>query len=525
MIKILLHLVLKHELLVTSYEDSIHESSKDQYSQMLETLVALSGWLAAIVSCFSFGSFAVPIKSKECRQNDIDPLVFQSYKTAMCLLTSWIVLPFGQSFYFTPWGIVSGLFWVPAGVAAIFAVKNAGLAVSQGLWSSIIVIVSFTWGIFIFHEQVKSTIGALFAVTLLITGLWGMSFYSSPEFQNYEQVRSVSSLVDIVPSQDDHHNDQNDESNSGISSPSHATNHISLTPRRRNQSRSRENYEVIHSLDMEEHIRLDDSPEKEQKKNIYYNDNDDGISFDDYYDDDEGLSYNSSIALDDNMDKKSDSLNDHSNRMNTSSSHTPRSQLTRSDNDDNFLSNPSLDEIEHELSQNSRRVPVISKRTMGLLAAVFNGVWGGSIMVPMHYAPKEAHGMGYVISFAIGASIITICLWIARFSYHYFIEGNTLYGSYHSLPPFHFNVMWKPGGIAGFLWSLGNLSSMISVQHLGEGVGYSLTQASMLVSGMWGIFYFREVEGFAIRIKWFLSAMVTIAGILLLSFEHVNDEK
>ena len=47
----------------------------------------------------------------------------------------------------------------------------------------------------------------------------------------------------------------------------------------------------------------------------------------------------------------------------------------------------------------------------------------------------------------------------------------------------------------------------------------------MLVSGMWGIFYFREVEGFAIRIKWFLSAMVTIAGILLLSFEHVNDEK
>lgn len=495
---------------------------------MLEALIAASGWLAAIVSCFSFGSFAVPIKSKECRQNDIDPLVFQSYKTGMCLLTSWIVLAFGQPFYFTPWGIVSGLFWVPAGVAAIYAVKNAGLAVSQGLWSSIIVIVSFTWGIFVFHEQVKSTMGAFIAVTFLITGLWGMSFYSSPEVSNYEQVRSISSLVDIVPpsSQEDYNNEQN-EGNSNV------TNHISLSPTRRSASRSRDNYEVVESLDMEEHIQLDTSPENERNENVYYNDdeNDAGISIDDNLSNDEGLSYNSSVAPFDDMEKRDGYLSGQaSNRIKTSSSSSSLShknhisQLTRSDNEDNFLSNPSLDEVEDELRQSSRGTPVLSKRTMGLMAAVFNGVWGGSIMVPMHYAPKETHGMGYVISFAIGASIITICLWIARFSYHYFVEGMTLRGSYHSLPPFHFHIMWKPGGIAGFLWSLGNLSSMISVQHLGEGVGYSLTQASMLVSGIWGIFYFREVEGFEIRIKWFLSAMVTITGILLLSFEHVNDE-
>ncbi len=52
---------------------------------MFDALVAVSGWLAAIVSCFSFGSFAVPIKSNECQKNDVDPLVFQTYKTAMCL--------------------------------------------------------------------------------------------------------------------------------------------------------------------------------------------------------------------------------------------------------------------------------------------------------------------------------------------------------------------------------------------------------------------------------------------------------
>ena len=64
----------------------------------------------------------------------------------------------GERFYVSPLGIVSGkfrikvqtrklmfagLFWVPSGVAAIIAVKNAGLAVSQGTWSSLIVMVRF----------------------------------------------------------------------------------------------------------------------------------------------------------------------------------------------------------------------------------------------------------------------------------------------------------------------------------------------------------------------------------------------
>ena len=80
---------------------------------MSEAWVATSGWIAAIISCLSFGSFAVPIKSEECRKIDVDPLVFQTYKTTMCLLTSSVVVLLGQPFYFTPWGIVSGFFWVP----------------------------------------------------------------------------------------------------------------------------------------------------------------------------------------------------------------------------------------------------------------------------------------------------------------------------------------------------------------------------------------------------------------------------
>jgi len=40
------------------------------------------------------------------------------------------------------------------------------------------------------------------------------------------------------------------------------------------------------------------------------------------------------------------------------------------------------------------------------------------------------------------------------------------------------------------------------------------------VSGLWGILYFKEVTGTVTITKWFLSALFTVAGILLLSYEH-----
>ena len=80
--------------------------------------------------------------------------------------------------------------------------------------------------------------------------------------------------------------------------------------------------------------------------------------------------------------------------------------------------------------------------------------------------------------------------------------------------------MWLPGGISGLLWSIGNYFSLISVLYLGEGVGYPLVQTSILVSGLWGIFYFKEVQGYEQISKWLMSSLLTIFGILLLSYEH-----
>jgi len=61
---------------------------------------------------------------------------------------------------------------------------------------------------------------------------------------------------------------------------------------------------------------------------------------------------------------------------------------------------------------------------------------------------------------------------------------------------------------------------MVSVEKLGLGVGYSVVQAAMLVSGLWGIYYFGEVKGTVTQSKWLLAALTTLGGIILLSKER-----
>ena len=45
----------------------------------------------------------------------------------------------------------------------------------------------------------------------------------------------------------------------------------------------------------------------------------------------------------------------------------------------------------------------IPRRQLGLLSALMCGLWGGSCLVPMHYSTGDTNGLGYVISFSIGA--------------------------------------------------------------------------------------------------------------------------
>lgn len=132
---------------------------------------------------------------------------------------------------------------------------------------------------------------------------------------------------------------------------------------------------------------------------------------------------------------------------------------------------------------------------------------------------KGFYGAGYLISYSVGSMIVTIVLWAVRYSYHLY-QLRDFTKAYNALPSFHFRELVGPGSLAGFLYSLGNFCSIITVTALGQGVGFSFVQTSMLFSGLWGIFYFGEVKGTERIFKWMISSFVTLLGILTLSYEH-----
>jgi hypothetical protein len=373
------------------------------------------GWMAAIASMLAFGSFGVPIKSDAANSVDIDPLVFQSYKSFMCFATSWLVLLAGVPFSYTPWGIVSCIFWVPGGVATVFAIRNAGLAIAIGIGGSSIVLVSFIWGIFIFQEAIHSRLWASIAVSMMMTGICGMSYYSS------RSANGASLELHEFPAQEQ-------QLVARGSSPQDESNFVPMSENGSSHNRRR-HFKGYQGVDLQ-NLQAP-SPSTNHLEDP---------------------------AIPSNVDPPS-------------SMEQFQEEYPNSNSNNNGHHNP-LETI-YILG-----FP-FTRRQVGIACALFNGIYGGSIMVPMHWCHGSASGVGYLISFGVGAAVVTTALWVFRYI------GNVLYyksmeQAYHALPSFHLKVMWCAGGTSGLLWSIGNFFSLISVYYLGEGVGYSVVQAGML---------------------------------------------
>mmetsp|Transcript_8460 Transcript_8460/g.18960 ORF Transcript_8460/g.18960 Transcript_8460/m.18960 type:complete len:439 (+) Transcript_8460:204-1520(+) len=421
----------------------------------------LTGLIAAFVAAISFGSYGVPMKGEAATRVDVDPLVFQSYKSFAVLVTSAILIWINNilagdaqasldsdsywTFHkwafsdFTPWAFVSAILWVPGGTAGVYAIRRAGLAVSVGIWSCIIIILSFVWGVLIFGEKQKSASGAVGSVAILCMGLCGIAYFSSEgkeqqaDKRNMMQVDSVAGETTPLVEKEDKH-------------------------------------EI--SLDLETFPHCGTNPHSHQTIDLHL----------------------SALPA-------------------TSKDHTYH----------------------------------VSKYHIGLFMAVVNGVFAATIMVPLHYAPPNTtQGAGYSMSFGIAAVVVVILFWILRFLFlslenficHSWwteaseprrlivtlqiltqIVTDSLCKGYQQLPSFHIRVMWKPGLTSGALYSLGNLSGIVSIQKLGNFMGYSLGQSSMIISGLWGIFYYKEIPGAMNVVGFFASSCVVFVGIVLMGSE------
>ena len=392
-----------------------HRGSGLLYNQIMDS-DELIGLFAAFFAAITFGSYGVPMKGEAATKVDVDPLVFQTYKAVTVFGTSTVLICINNmiakgddSFHkwtllddFTPWAFVSALLWVPGGTAGVYAIRRAGLAISVGIWSCVIVILSFIWGVLIFGEKQKSAVGAVGSVAVLCMGLCGIAYFSS---------------VEVVI--------------------------------KKNEDKS--------------------------KQTIQYNSTAVG----------EGTPL---VTKDDISDEVLLDLE-----------HFPHSGVNPHSHQTIDLHLPSLHST--------------SKYHIGLCMAVVNGVLAATIMVPLHYAPPNTtQGVGYSMSFGIAAVLVVILFWILRFGLfcvencichtRWIDVGNepmtliqttqltlmqipmeSILRSYKQLPPFHIRVMWRPGLLSGILYSLGNLFGIVSIQKLGNFMGYSLNQSSMIISG------------------------------------------
>uniref|UniRef100_A0A7S4HQX4 Uncharacterized protein n=1 Tax=Odontella aurita TaxID=265563 RepID=A0A7S4HQX4_9STRA len=439
---------------------------------------------------------------------------------------------------FSPWGLVSGLFWVPGGAMHICGVRTAGLAVSHGLASSLIVMVSFTWGIFVFHERVKSLAGAMFAIFLMICGISGMSYFSAPPSSSKlvatEGSKNAPRAIFCIP--------RGCFGGRVLTYVEQQGGHIKRGQKDASESR-------LKILDSSESLESQASSQSGEQEEVELS---------------SGNGRNMVWISQDNSqhstaEKECDfehiplvlSSIKKSENPGILNARNPRSEINAESGEivhgrSHTVEEGVGDAFEYvkglkPLSMGSTKTPrggahaIVSGiayylntrygidwtvRQTGLAVSACGAIWGGSIMAPLHYAGEEAQGLGFVFSFAVGALVVNALLWVFRYLYLYRISGSAT-TAYQSLPCFHLSVMAVPGGLSGFLWSIGNMASMISVSHLGEGVGYSMTQSAMLVSGLWAIFYLGEISsGAAIR-GWLASACLTISGILLLSYNHM----
>lgn len=150
------------------------------------------------------------------------------------------------------------------------------------------------------------------------------------------------------------------------------------------------------------------------------------------------------------------------------------------------------------------------KYVEGLWCAVVVGLAGGSILVPLSYVKDpRLGGIGFLPSFGFGCilsgSVISAGYWYRTLRHKADVDYFT------SAPT---------GILAGVLWNMGNACSILAmdakVGGLSYGVAYPLMQCALFVSGLWGIFIFREVQGHKAVGTFFAAAAVLLGGASIL---------
>lgn len=70
--------------------------------------------------------------------------------------------------------------------------------------------------------------------------------------------------------------------------------------------------------------------------------------------------------------------------------------------------------------------------------------------------------------------------------------------------------------LAGAIWSVGNLLSIVAVSLIGLAKGFPITQSAVLIAVLWGLFYFKEITQPKHRLQVLVGAVILLIGVIIL---------
>lgn len=156
---------------------------------------------------------------------------------------------------------------------------------------------------------------------------------------------------------------------------------------------------------------------------------------------------------------------------------------------------------------------------IGLACCIGVGLTNGSLMMPMScfqsgcesinvngFDGDQLAPLAFLPSLAAGVLAVQPVMFLLYY-------GRQLLAG--EVPKFHVRVATVPGLLTGVFWSLGNFNAMFATVYLGQTIGFPLTQTCIVLNGLWGILYFKEIAGKLPISLFALGSLIIIAGAVL----------
>lgn len=156
-----------------------------------------------------------------------------------------------------------------------------------------------------------------------------------------------------------------------------------------------------------------------------------------------------------------------------------------------------------------QETPRTGNRGLGLMYASLVGGFGGSILVPLSYVDDERlNKIGFLPSFGLGCFVLGTLVAVGKYG---LIDKR--------MPALDITASLAPALASGLVWNLGNTASIYAMageNGLSYGVAYPLMQCALFVSGLWGIFVFKEItRPLAIAVFFGFGAILLGGAVLL----------